>query len=81
MYTVKGTIKEPNVERTFNIEEQDAYAIARQVLRELREEVAKYPQRMNHIRDIYVDFYANFIDEVIATAGAVVNAQLDAEGL
>lgn len=81
MYTVKGTLTEPNVEKTFNIEEQDAYAIARQVLRELREEATKYPERMNHIRDIYVDFYANLVDEIIATAGTVVNAQLDAEGL
>lgn len=78
MFTVNQTFS-GNTPRTYDIGERDAYAIAKQVLKELREETVQHPQAMSHLREVYVDFYADFIEDVVMTASCVVNARLDNE--
>lgn len=72
MYTVRETYRGKSKEFK-ELTEMDAYAIAKQVLLEIRQEALVRPQCIGN-REVYVDFYVDLIQDVIATASDISKA-------
>ena len=76
MYKVRETYRgEPKEFK--ELTEMDAYAIAKQVLKEIQREALVRPQYIGN-REVYVDFYVDLVQDVIDTASAVGKAQASA---
>jgi hypothetical protein len=74
MYTVCETYRGKS--KGFKeLSEMDAYAIAKQVLKEIRQEALVRPQCVGN-REVYVDFYVDLVQDVIATASDISKALL-----
>lgn len=74
MYTVRETYRGKSKEFK-ELTEMDAYAIAKQVLLEIRREALVRPQCVGN-REVYVDFYVDLVQDVITTANDIAKATL-----